>query len=95
MRVRSRKALLTRTAEDLDFRVLPLVEHLPNVDQLARVFVGQGAQQDAVQNAEHGGVGADAQRQRQDRDGGEARALAQNAGGEAHVVDDAPRAATD
>ena len=47
--------------------------------------IGQRLQHDAVDDAEDGGVGADAERQRQDGDGGVGRALEQGAEDVAHV----------
>ena len=57
-----------------------------NQQQPVGVRIGEGAQQDAVDEAEDHGVGADSQRQRQNRDGGESGTLQQGAGGDAQVV---------
>jgi hypothetical protein len=50
---------------------------LPEVDQALSVLVRQRTQQHAADHAEHGRVGADAERQGQHRDQGEAGALPQ------------------
>ena len=59
-----------------------LMEH----DQLAAVAVGQRSQQHAVDDAEDGGVGADAQRHGEDDDQREAGAAAQVAQAVANVL---------
>ena len=51
-----------------------------------RMRIRQRLEQHAVDDAEDGGVGADAERERQDRDRGVARALGQGAEGVAHVL---------
>ena len=48
-------------------------------DQLLRVGIGQGLQQDAFENAENNGVGADAGGQGDQGDGGEHRRAAKSA----------------
>jgi hypothetical protein len=62
--------------------VLPAV---PDLDDALRLRVGQRLQEDAVDQAEHGRVGADAQRQRQRRHGGESGAFDQATNCEAEV----------
>ena len=54
---------------------------VPDADQLIGVGIGQRLQQYAVDHAEDDGIGADADRQRDERDGGEegrARQSAEN-----------------
>ena len=59
---------------------------LAEVHQALPVLVGQRPQQDAADHAEDRGVGADAERQGEHGDEGEAGALAERAQGEAEVV---------
>ena len=54
--------------------------------EFARVFDGQHAQQDLVHQGEHGGVGADAEGQGEDGDGGEDRGFDQSADGETEFL---------
>ena len=61
-----------------------LIEHHQLVGRLHR----QLAQQDLIDQREDRGVGADPQRQRQDRDGREQRAAAKAAQGEPEVGED-------
>ena len=62
-----------------------LVEH----DQLVRARDRQLAQQDLIDEREDGGVGADAERERQDRDGREQGTAAESAERQAQVGQDA------
>jgi len=55
-------------------------------DQAVRLGKRQGTQQHRVHHAEHGRVGADAQRQREHRDGGESGAIEQHAERKAQIV---------
>jgi hypothetical protein len=55
--------------------------------ELVRVAIGQRPQQHAVDDAEDGAVGADAERQRQHRRQRHAGGAAQHARGEAHVFE--------
>jgi hypothetical protein len=57
-----------------DAHVGDLIRPFRGEDEPVRLRIGQRAQQHAVDDREDGGVGADAQRQRQHRDGGEAGA---------------------
>ena len=56
-----------------------------NSDELLRIPDRQGAQEDVVHQAEDGGVRADAERERQQRDGAEARGLDELTEGEFQV----------
>ena len=55
------------------------------VDELVRLRHREGAQQDLVEQREDGGVGADAERERDDRDAGDERGLEEGAEGEREV----------
>src|SRR5215469_8964180 len=55
-------------------------------NELIGIWIGKRSQKHSVDDAEDGGVGADAQRERQNGDGGEARTLAEHAGGIAQVL---------
>ncbi len=63
---------------------------LPEVDEPRRVFEGQRPQERRVHDREDGAVGADAQRQRHDRDQSEARLLQQHAHRVSHVLKKSP-----
>jgi hypothetical protein len=58
-----------------------------NAHQAARFGIGQGPHEQLIHQAEHGGVAADAQRQRQHGDGGEPRGAGEHAGGEPNVLE--------
>ena len=49
------------------------LRRFPDHDELLRVGVRQRAKQDGVDDGEDGGVGADAEGEREDGDGGEGR----------------------
>ncbi len=51
----------------------------PNHHELIRIFVGEGTQQDAVDHAEDGAVRSNAEREREDGDGGEGRRAPEHA----------------
>jgi len=51
----------------------------PNANETIRILKRERAEHGGVDHAEDGGVGADAKRQRDDRDGGEARSFAHRA----------------
>ena len=55
--------------------------------QLLRLRVRQGTQEDGVEGGENGGVGSDAESEREDRDGGEPAVSAQAAKGYRQVLD--------
>jgi len=61
-------------------------ETLPEEDQALRVAIRQRAQQHGIDETEDRGVGADSERQNQDRDGGEPGAAAENVKAIAKVV---------
>src|SRR5206468_12803828 len=52
---------------------------VPDEDEAIRVFIGERPQKDAIEQAEDRGVGADAERQRQERDQREDWVLAERA----------------
>ena len=54
--------------------------------ELPGIREGKRAEQDAVNDAEGGDVGADAEGQRENRDQGEAGSLEQHAAGVAHIL---------
>lgn len=56
------------------------------LDQLFAVGVGKGPQQDAIDEAEHGGIDADSQRQGEEGDEGESGCAADQAQREPHIV---------
>jgi hypothetical protein len=58
----------------------------PEGHQLFRLFIAQRPQKNGVDDAEDGGVSADAERQRQHRDRGKARAPKQRSKGVAEVL---------
>jgi hypothetical protein len=55
--------------------------------QPIRVRVRQGTQDDGVDDAEDGGIGADAERQRRDGDSGEARSAPEHPRSDARVLE--------
>ena len=55
-------------------------------DEMLRVGDGDGAEHDAVDDGEDGGVGADAEGEGEDDDGGEERGFADAAEGEAEIL---------
>ena len=57
-------------------------------EQLPRVFHGQGLQQDGIEHAEDCGVGADAQRERENGSCGEDRAPAEDSQRVSHVLEE-------
>ena len=57
-------------------------------DDSRRVFVRQRTQDDGIHDAENGGVRADAESQREGRDGGEAGIFAEHTKGESQVVEE-------
>jgi hypothetical protein len=59
---------------------------LPDQHDALRVLVGQGLQQHAAHKTEDGGVGSDTERERQERNGGEAGRAAERTQGIAHGV---------
>jgi hypothetical protein len=63
-----------------------LVPPLPEPHQLLRAWVGQGAKDDRIHEAENGGVSADTERQREDCDGGKTRAAHDLAEAEAKIT---------
>ena len=63
-----------------------MVSAAPKLDQLFRMFHGQKAQQDLIDQGEDGGVRTNPQGQGQDGDDGEGRRLGERAEGEADVV---------
>src|SRR5439155_748515 len=69
-----------------DERPVAARPRLPQHHQPVRLAVGQGREHHAVDDAEDRGVGADAERQGDHRDGGERRLLAQRAQGKAYVL---------
>ena len=60
---------------------------LPDDREPLRISVRQRFQQNSVNDAEDGGVGADAESKREDSQGSEARRLAQHAEGEAEILE--------
>ena len=58
----------------------------PEGEEAAGMGVGKRLEEDAVDDSEDGGIGADAEGEREDGDGGEGRILAQAADGVAHVL---------
>ena len=59
---------------------------VPDFHQRFRMVIGQRPEEHVFDDAENGGVRADAQSERQDRDGRESGALAQGPCAEAQVV---------
>ena len=70
-------------AAALDFGALHVA---PEFHQARRFGIGQRAQNDGIDHAEDGGVGADAEGQRERGDDGEAGTLAQGARGVAQIL---------
>ena len=67
--------------------IKPLLRNLfGDLHETIRIFVGQRAQQDRVDDAKDGGVGADAEGERDDRHGREAGVLRQHAQAVSHVL---------
>ena len=54
---------------------------VPDGDELFGVGIGEGLEQDAFDHAEDGGIGADAQRQGEQRDGGKNGGMGETAEG--------------
>jgi hypothetical protein len=59
---------------------------LPDGDQPAWIFVGQGAEQNGIYDAEDGGGGSDSEGQRDYGNGGQAWLLTQEARGESKIL---------
>ena len=67
-------------------RRLPSRKPFEHADDAVRLGIWQGAQEDALRDTEHGGIGADREGDRGDGDGREARAVAEAPNGVADVV---------
>ncbi len=67
-------------------RTVILCRSLPDADQPVWFGIGQGAEKHGVNDAEYRGVGADAESQREDGDGGKARTAMKHAEGVAKIA---------
>src|SRR5206468_1691146 len=70
-------------------RARPRQRAIGEEDEVPRILHRQRAQQETVDEGEDGGVRTDAERERQDRDGGDDGCRAQGSDGEATVVNEA------
>src|SRR6185437_1592597 len=67
-------------------RVWLFQRHLEQQHELIGIRIGKGSQKHGIHDAENGGVGADAESEREHGDGGEAGGFAEHAQGVAEVL---------